>query len=140
MKGLKLTILITAIILLTAIPAYPQAGNRDIGLGSFVPAPRLLQPRNDVVDLEGKPYMTFRWSPHETLSLGSNIYDFRLYRGTDMLESTLIYKEEIPGPTHEHEVSADLFEDGRIYTWSLRQKYRSAGKSRRSVQLFKVTR
>jgi hypothetical protein len=140
MSGFKTVIFITMMFCFHEISAYSAVSSRGIGLGSYVPAPRLLSPGSENVNLGAKPYMTFRWSPHEKRLFGGNYYDFRIYSGTDMLESTLIYKEEVSGSLRRLEVSSDLFEEGRIYTWSLRQRYKSYGKSPRSIRSFRVTK
>lgn len=106
---------------------------------SFVPKPRLLYPDTDEVDLAGKNHLEFSWSPHEGLSSSARrYYDLRLYKGYDMVASNLIFKEKIYGNRDSATVSSDLFENGRIYTWSLRQGYKGTGKSVRSFQSFKA--
>jgi hypothetical protein len=57
-----------------------------------------------------------------------------------MVESTLILKKGIPPDTFYVSVKTDLFKDGHVYTWSLRQVYDVSGKSRRSFHSFKVVK
>ena len=111
---------------------------RTIGVEDYVPNPRLIYPVSDEVILEGEKPLIFKWSPHESRSLGRRSYVFRIYSGTEMLKPNLIYKETVPGGKHEIEVASDFFEDGETYTWSLRQIYKGIGKSRRSFNTFRV--
>ena len=111
---------------------------RVIDLEGYVPSPRLIYPVSEEVTLEGEKPLIFKWSPHESRSLGRRSYDFRIYSGTEMLGPNLIYKETVPGGKHEVEIAGDFFEDRETYTWSLRQIYKGIGKSRRSFNTFRV--
>lgn len=112
----------------------------EIGQTSFVPKPRLIAPSTDVVDLTGASTLEFKWSPHEGDQIRRDHYDFRLYRGTQMLASTLIFKARIHPRQWSLALQAGMFEDGQVYTWSLRQVYTGSAKSWRSFESFKVIR
>ena len=104
----------------------------------FVPAPRLLSPTKETVDLTNKDSLEFKWSPHEGDRMKRRSYDFRLYKGYEMLESSLVTKKFVPADTFSVRLKQDLFKDGETYTWSVRQIYYGSQKSRRSIQSFKV--
>ena len=137
MKKFGLVVFIVGV--LAVLGVYAQS----MGIGSrrmadYVPKPVLVYPVTDKVVLTGKSALEFKWSPHEGRLFGRRCYDFRLYRGYDMVESTLIFKTKVPGARHMLDVNSDLFENSHVYTWSLRQVYRGTGKSRRSFQSFRV--
>ncbi|MEA3489666.1 MAG: hypothetical protein U9R44_04945 [Candidatus Omnitrophota bacterium] len=140
MKKLYLGIFVVSV--LTAPLVFSQA----IGLRSgrnmdYVPEPRLISPVTQEVVLTGKEDLEFRWSPHEGRGSGlRKYYDFRIYKGYEMVESTRIYRKKTPGDKDRIDVSADLFENGQIYTWSLRLGYKGIGKSTRSYQSFKTVK
>jgi hypothetical protein len=133
-------ILILAVITVISISAASTSeafhGCR-VAMG-FAPSPRLVSPSSDKVQLTGKSDMEFVWSPHEGDRLQRRYYDFRLYKGYDMLEATLIFKERVSAGKHQLAVKTDLFKNGEVYTWSLRQVYRDSSKSRRSIRSFRV--
>ncbi|MDP8297721.1 MAG: hypothetical protein RAP41_06030 [Candidatus Orphnella occulta] len=102
-----------------------------------VPPPRLLEPCGETADISGKKELIFKWSPHEGDISQRKYYDFRLYEGYKSLGPYLILKKEVSPNKHQIGVESSLLKVGAIYTWTLRQKYRS-GKSRRSTNSFKV--
>jgi hypothetical protein len=131
-------ILFTCLFLFSSAPvsdAYMLG--RDI-FSNNIPQPILKEPIADKVDLSGKSELVFRWSPHEGNISQRKHYDFRLYEGYQMIETSLILKENVSANKHQITVSTDTFKANQVYTWSLRQVYR-AGKSRRSTSSFTVT-
>lgn len=117
------------------------AESRMNGMGAsfdFIPQPRLTWPIKEEINLTGKDSLEFKWSPHEGRASGREYFDFRLYKGYNMLESTLVLKERVSPYSYSFSVKSDFFEDGQIYTWSLRQVYSGVGKSDRSFSSFKV--
>ena len=139
MKKIVFVLIFTAMFLHMVPEAGAQFG-RDIWYSDFVPRPRLLRPRGETVDLKGQLYLAFAWSPHEGRQLSGKYYDFRIYKGFEMLEKNLIFKERLSGKTRSIDVDENMFETGQVYTWSLRLGYRSSGKSSRSYDSFTVTR
>ena len=141
MRKPLLALSLICLVLTSILPVQGVAQVRTIGVGAYIPEPRLLSPRGEKVKLKGKTTLGFIWSPHASRSLGGRRYfDFRIYKGYQMLESTLIFKETVPGSRYKLEVNSDIFENGQIYTWSLRQGYKTMGKSRRSVYPFMVVK
>ena len=130
---------LSAVLLLSVTAAFAQRiAEFEIGQTSFIPKPRLIEPATDVVDLTGKDTLEFKWSPHEGDQVRRDHYDFRLYRGYTMVESTRILKMRIPPRQWSIVLKTDIFEDGQVYTWSLRQVYTGSAKSWRSFESFKV--
>lgn len=105
-----------------------------------VPEPTLISPSDEIVDLRGKDYLEFRWSPHETAPLFKRFNDFRLYEGYDMIQSTLIYKKEICPRDSAVKIDSGVFKNGRIYSWSLRFVFDEGRKSRKVSASFSVIR
>jgi hypothetical protein len=101
------------------------------------PRPRLIEPVTEKVNLTGKAHLRFKWSTSESGVGYRKYYDFRLYKGYDMLESTLIFKQRIEPNKNLIDLPVDMFDDDEVYSWSLRQRT-SAGKSPRSSCSFKV--
>jgi len=131
--------IIIMIVLVLNIQPQSAAVASTLGFAEYrVPVPKLLEPINDVVNLEGKKELLFRWSPHKRPRRGVRYYDFRLYNGFEMLESTLFRKERISGSVHTFSLNSDQFKAGNVYTWSLKQVARDGRKSNRSFSSFKV--
>lgn len=103
-----------------------------------IPQPKLLYPNRDTADITGKTTLDFKWSSHERARGFRKYYDFRLYEGSQMVESGLILKQEVDPETYSFSVPVDKFENGETYTWSLRQVYSPSNKSDRSNQTFQV--
>jgi hypothetical protein len=142
--GMK-RLVIATVIFLALVSAVFSRNAHAITFGrrvDFVPQPRLLSPAGEEVDLAGKDKLEFRWSPHENMrpGPGTRYYDFRLYKGYQMLESTLLLKKRVPGRERGISLEADMFKAGQVYTWSLRNVYKGTGKSDRSASSFKVVK
>ena len=138
MKLIITTMSISLVLFFSSV-AWGVMGADEV-MREYVPRPRLILPASDNVNIAGKKTVEFIWSPHEGRQSSDRYYDFRIYKGYNMVESTLIFKETFPGNVHDAEIDASLFDNGRVYTWSLRQGYKAAGKSRRSMQSFTVTK
>ena len=136
---MKRIILIALILLsLWTVSVYAQSF-RGSSSSSYVPRPQLMYPITEEVDLTGKSQLEFRWSPHKGLFMDRRYCDFSLYKGYNMVASTLILKERVPYNRYNFSISSDAFENNQIYTWSLRAVSFSA-KSQRSYQSFRVTK
>lgn len=128
------------IALFVAFVLAPDAGafrGRRCG-GVEIPRVRIIEPRSDIVDLSGKKEFTFKWSPHEGRRYGRKYYDFRIYRGDQALGPNLIYKDKAAPDSIELLLDPGMFKDGQVYTWTIRQVYRSRGKSSRTYNTFEV--
>ncbi len=139
----KVIIIVLALLLVTS-GAWAR-GMRDVyvetgGAIGFVPEPTLVSPVTDQVDLKGKEALVFEWNPFPGDIVRRDYYDFRVYKGTNRVEDNLIYKEKIGKSTYQVSLDANRFENGQIYTWSVRQVYGGGFKSRKSYQSFKVAK
>jgi hypothetical protein len=115
-----------------------RMGSRDSS--GFVPAPRLVYPNSDEVELKKNASLRFEWSPFEGDRFGRRYYDLRLYRGYQPVESALVLAEQVDAGVYTFEVQSEAFEDQEVYTWTLRQVYDGLRKSDRQQQSFKIVR
>jgi len=106
-------------------------GNYD-----FVDGPRLLSPVTEDIDLTGKTLLEFKWM--QTNLFRTDHYEFKLYKGYDTVESTLILKQSVSLDDYPIQLPAAQFEVGQVYTWSLRQVFLDAVKSDRSYGSFTI--
>ena len=136
MKKLFL-ILSVVLVVCISVPGVSAAMGRR-GVGEYVPKVRMMEPRGDIVNLTGKEFFGFKWSPHEGNKYGRKYYDFRLYKGDQALGPYLIHKEQVSPRADSLSLDASMFTNGEVYTWTMRQVYRSIGKSDRSFSTFKV--
>ena len=116
------------IAFLFTVPA--EAGGRR-GLQ----APPTLHEPSEHADLRGKNELLFRWGSEGDRSVISE-YQFKLYKGTQTVESGLIKAETVPASKDRISLPADLFENGQTYTWQIRGT--GSGKTRPSYTNFKV--
>jgi hypothetical protein len=131
-------IFIIALVMLAASECFAGSYRSLSYMDGFVPQPVLTQPSRDAYDLSGKSELVFKWSSHEQARGFRSYYDLRLYRGYDMLAHSLIYKSKVDPTSSSIALSASMFENGQVYTWSLRQVYDGGRKSDRSYQSFMV--
>lgn len=108
------------------------------GPADYAPQVRLISPVGATIDTTGSGGVLFKWSWIEGDRLERRYYDFRIYKGYDMLESTLIFKAQIPPDTDSVFIKADVFKESGVYTWSVRQRYYGLAKSRRSYASFSI--
>jgi hypothetical protein len=104
----------------------------------YVPPPVLLQPRSGEVNLEGREFLEFKWSPHEGAGGFRDYYDFRLYNGYKTVEETLFFKERLSPDTYQYNIKADKFQGGAVYTWTMRQVYTDGRKSPQVHHSFRI--
>jgi hypothetical protein len=132
----KVSLILLSFLLLCVNNSFPD--HDDIFL-DYVPSPRLIEPRGDKIDLAGKTGLVFGWDRHVSAKGSGKYYDFRIYKGAEMVASELVYSRILPGDEYGVEVSSDVFDVPGNYTWSLRLGYRTRGKSRRSSGSFTIT-
>jgi hypothetical protein len=111
--------------------------NMGFGDGGRVPSPQLVRPLSEVVDLAGKDVLEFKWIKFIS---GTRVsyYDFRLYKGYAMTESTLIFQKQLSGNESKISVDSKMFEDGQVYSWSVRMQIMGQGRGDRSYHSFKI--
>jgi len=128
------TKIIIAAIIVTCISVLPVCAF-DINRTSRIPpAPRLMYPVTDNIDLSSKPVVEFRWIGYDTMWIDH--YEFRLYKGYQTYADNLIMKKEIPSAESTLAIGADTFEVGQVYTWSLAQVATDGTKGDRSFSPF----
>lgn len=112
--------------------------DRDIGrLFDYPPAPRLIYPISDKVNLSGKESLEFKWDVYGGY-INTAYFDFRLYKGYNTVAANLILKKRVDYNAYSIKVSSDLFEDNQVYTWTLRQILNSGEKSDPSYNSFLI--
>lgn len=126
-------ILMSAFASTTALAFY--AGRKKTGM---FPAPRMISPITEEVDLSPKEALLFRWSPYRGGASALIYFDFRIYKGYEAIESALVYKEKLTARKSNIEISADTFDSGDIYTWSIRYKNKDGTYSPKNFHSFKV--
>lgn len=101
------------------------------------PEPRLFYPITENVTLTGD-YLEFKWEKGTPAWLDH--YEFRLYKGDQMYGDSIMIKENPDWSANSIKVKAEMFEDGGVYTWSLREVSVGDTKGDRSFQTFRVTK
>ena len=131
--------ILVLIILLISFTASSFAGsmsfNSDVGPYNSPPEPRLRFPIYDTVTINAGQPLEFSWWNDWTNTSG---YILKIYRGYNMYADNLILKENLPAGVVSFKVQADLFEDGKTYTWSLVRISFAGHKSDKSFNSFKV--
>ena len=100
------------------------------------PAPRLIEPVKDTVDLAGKKTLVFRWENPGAIDVRHFV--FRLYRGFNMYAQDLLLEELVPGNKNMLEVSGERFGLGQAYSWSLVRVNLDGRKSEKAFASFTV--
>ena len=100
------------------------------------PMPDLVRPYGEKVDLSGKDSLEFKWSINDSMNI--RYCEFRLYKGREMYEDNLIYKQQVFSPDHMLQLKADLFEDGQAYSWFVFEVGLDGKKSDKAYSAFKV--
>ncbi|MCX5694421.1 MAG: hypothetical protein NT014_04755 [Candidatus Omnitrophica bacterium] len=100
-----------------------------------LPEPRLKSPIYDTVTLNVGQPLEFSWW-NDCVNTGSFI--LKIYKGYNMYADNLILKETLSADLSSYEARADLFDDGKVYTWSLVRVSFAGYKSDRSFNSFKV--
>jgi len=125
------------LIVLFFQPVYGRALLSGVGT-DFMPAPTLLSPTTEDIDMSGKDALDFKW---ERGFLGSTDYfDLRLYKGYATNNESLILKDRYSAADYPVSVPASKFEAGQVYTWVLRQVFNDGRKSDKASSSFKVIR
>ncbi|MDD5440564.1 MAG: hypothetical protein PHS37_10310 [Candidatus Omnitrophica bacterium] len=100
------------------VPAYARMGFN--GAQVFVPEVEYETPkRQEIVDLSGQTVLAFRWRPTPIPSGGRKCYKFTLYSA---FSYDVIQKETLDPKTTSVEVPAGIFENGKTYTWEVKQR------------------
>jgi len=106
------------------------------GFMDSVPPPQLISPISETADITGKDYLNFEWIVIGLMDI--DYCDFRIYKGYDTYGNDLILKEQVFTPNRDYRVKADIFEDGQVYTWVLKQVSYSGFKSDEVFNSFRI--
>ena len=127
--------IIAALLLIANLPLDSYGVNKvrifDSDLG-----PYLIYPATEDITLKGKDFLEFRWEKAGGIKLDH--FEFKLYKGYETIASTLIFKQNFSRDVYPISISAKLFENNQIYTWSLRQVFMDGEKTSRSFSSFKI--
>ncbi len=132
------SIIITLALIISNI-SFSFAGAVSISFenGSYndPPEPRLRHPIYDTVMINNNQPLEFSWWNDVTNTSG---FILKIYKGYNMYADNLILKENLSADVSTFTAKADLFQDGRVYTWSLIRVSFGGYKSDRSFNSFKV--
>ena len=85
-----------------------------------VPRVRYILPEDDsTVDLTGKESLTFSWKGQPKPSGGRRTFRFSLYKGFGY---GAVFTKDLDRDVYSVGVPADIFEDGAVYSWSVKQR------------------
>jgi hypothetical protein len=99
--------------------------------------PYLYYPCTENINLENKDSLEFRWKPTQSFVQG---YDFKLYKGYQMVDDNLIIHEKIKESVRSLSVPTELLSQGNVYSWSLVERDMRGLKSEDSFCSFEVER
>jgi hypothetical protein len=101
-----------------------------------MPGPTLLYPGTQDIDLKSQAFLEFRWERTDRVT--TDHYEFRLYKGYQTVEDTLLLKKQLSTDEFPFKLDASTFEVNQVYTWSLTQVYSDGRKSDKSFASFKI--
>ncbi len=134
---MKLLLLIAG----AAISLFLWSGQGDCAssrLDAFhsLPGPELFYPVTENIDLSGREFLEFKWRITEPVV--TELYIFKLYKGYNTVDSTLIRRLEVRIRDYPVRIPVKDLEAGQVYTWSLQQVVFTGFKSDRSYGTFKI--
>ncbi|MDD5431588.1 MAG: hypothetical protein PHO70_01160 [Candidatus Omnitrophica bacterium] len=135
MLNRKSSLLLFLAVCFLSLTTFVYAGRGD-GIFYNPPQPRLVAPYPEKVDLSGKDYLEFKWIIIDSYTIRN--CEFRLYKGYEMYEKNLILKQNIDSDTSSFKVESKVFEEGEVYTWSLKAVSYGGQKSDKSFDSFTV--
>lgn len=113
----RLTIIITLLLVLfSGVYVFANDTMLDEKLFNYPSEPRLDYPAGEQAILTGKDFLEFKWLNNY---IGIRGFVFKIYKGYDMYEQGLLYKQNIPANISSVKIKSGLFAHGEIYTWSL---------------------
>jgi hypothetical protein len=138
MKKITIVLLLFSIFPVSPVFADYLDNPRLQSLLRSVSDPKLIYPSNEEVDLSGKDSFEFHWALYSTNLVSRDYIEFRLYEGEKTGEDNLILEKQLSPDTYSMKVNPRLFEEGKIYTWSIRQFFLRGQGSGASAASFKV--
>ena len=108
---------------------------RIVGVFEGALEPDLISPCSVEITLDPGAGLLFRWMPE---IYRTDRFEFRLYRGYSAVADNLVLKKNVPAHASSLKLDRDLFEDGRVYTWSLVRVLVTGEKSGKAFASFRV--
>lgn len=130
-------ILVLSLGVLLCLPVVILARG-GIGVFDTMAEPYLISPITEEVDLRGKDFLEFKWMSYASEVIHRRNYEFKLYAGRDMYADGLIEKQLLPNNTYSIKIDTKKFENGKAYTWALRQVSMDGAKGDQSYSSFVV--
>lgn len=116
MKRLSVIIILAAIIVMAPIFAGAMRSSTQ------TPDVKYISPRNDhEVDLAGMDSLTFKWHSLPKPGGGREAYRFELFKGSEE-NYNRIYSAELKQDVCAIDIPADMFCDGAMYSWLVKQR------------------
>jgi len=133
---MKHRIIILSSLLIVLALAGGAFAYRMNNISNDRPSVDLFSPVTDNIDLSGKANLEFKWRRINFTQ--TDHYRFKIYSGYNMLESTLILKQDVGVNQYPVEIPAKTFRLNQAYTWSLVQVYVDGSKSDNSYSPFTI--
>jgi len=136
---MKIKFLLILLVMVISFTVFMGDGMAKMGSGGGgrVPEPQLVFPLSEVVDITGKDNIEFRWIKF-IAGTSVSYYDFKLYKGYVMNDATVLFQKKLSGSDSKIALDSKMFEDGQVYTWSLRMQIMGQGRGDRSYHSFKI--
>jgi hypothetical protein len=125
-----LVILLGIVPFLASGVAFCRSNTADIP-----EAPRLVYPIDPEVTITGDS-LEFKW---QHANIGIDHYEFVVYKGGGSSGENL-FEANLPFDASSMVIPSASFEDGQVYTWTLRQVGDNGLKSEKSFNTFRVTK
>ncbi|MBU4375859.1 MAG: hypothetical protein KKD29_00080 [Candidatus Omnitrophica bacterium] len=110
------SIILAAIVIMAPIFANAMRSSTQ------TPDVKYISPRNDhEVNLTGKDSLTFEWHSLPKPGGGREAYRFELFKGSED-NYNRIYSVELKRDVRTIDIPADMFEDGAMYSWLVKQR------------------
>jgi len=130
----KILILTVAALSLSVSAVFALGMRRDFM--NTPPPPQLVYPTGESADISGKDYLDFKWIVIDLMEV--DYCELRLYKGYDTHGENLILKEQIFNPDKDYRAKVDIFEDGQVYTWVLKEVSYGGQKSDTVFNSFRI--
>jgi len=115
MKKIMLVVSLAACVL---VNQYAFGNMR--AAGRHAPEVEYVSPRSQAtVDLHGQKTLAFKWKPVPIPAGGRRCYKFTLYKGYGY---DVAAKSTLEPDITSFEVPADVFENGKTYSWEVKQR------------------
>lgn len=100
------------------------------------PAPELISPASENLNLAGKTEVEFRWIASNFIMFSG--YEFKLYKGYETILDNLMHTEKASNTQSSIKLPISMFTAGQVYTWRLRNIATGGQRSDWSGSTFKI--